>query len=257
MRLVPETSALSPELRGQYPAAMVTDNFALFKMLCLLLLMLLAGCQAIAGTDSLATIEANMTALAAERESIHASATADANRVAGTVVAAGTRVAQLSRVNAALAATLRANYTATPALQAVVVNAADMGNSREDDMLAAAPGSEAPLAMQVSALATATATNPNSGCAVSTQSQFSPAAQRIYLTAQVSNLRAGSEFSALWRYEGQEVSSHSWRAERSEDFLCIWFYVTPADFAFQPGNYTALLYVDGALAGNVPFIITA
>ncbi len=257
MRLVPETSALSPELRGQSTLPSLPDRLAIFKMVCLFLLLLVAGCQAFTGSDTLVTIDANMTALAGEREGIQAAATADGNMVAATVVAAGTRVAQLSQVNAALAATLRTSYTATPALRAVVVSAEDMGSSRADDMLDAAPNSDAPPALQVSALAMADRTNLNSGCADTTRNRFTTDAERIYLTGQVRNLRAGTQFSSLWRYEGQEVYSHAWRAEQSRDFWCIWFYVTPADFAFLPGSYTALLHVDGALAGNVPFSITA
>ena len=255
MRLVPETSALSPELRGQ-PMSTLTDSGAIFKAVWLLVL-LTAGCQAFAGNDSLATIDANMTALAVERESIHAAATADRDMVAATIVAAGTRVAQLSDVNAALAATLRTSYTATPALRAVVVSAADMGGSLEDSMMDDAPGSAAPTEMLVSSLAMAAGVNLNNGCAETTVNRFTPAAERIYLTGQVSNLSAGTQFSALWHTDGEDVYSHSWRADRSADFLCIWFYATPVDFAFLPGSYTAQLYVDGALAGSVPFSIAA
>ncbi len=256
MRLVPETSALSPELRGQ-SMPRLTDSGVIIKVIWLLLLLLSAGCQAFAGGEAAATIDVNLTPLPIERSAIQTAATVDHAMVAATVVAAGTRVAQLSRVNAALAATLRSSYTATPELQAVVVSAGDMGSSRVDAMMDTAPGRDEPRAMQVSALATAAGTNTNTGCANATVNRFSPAADRIYLTAQVSQLLAGTQFSALWRYEGSEVSSHSWRAGQSEDFLCIWFYVTPADFAFQPGSYSAELYVDGAQTGNVPFTISA
>lgn len=257
MRLVPETSALSPELRGQSATTTLPDSCAIFKAVWLILLFLSAGCQAFTGSNALVTIDANMTALAAERASIHAAATADRKMAEGTVVAAGTRVAQLSHVNAALAATLRASYTATPALRAVVVSAADMGSSLVDDMLDDAAGRNAPSEIRVTSLAMAAGVNLNNGCADATVNRFTPATERIYLTGHAHNLSAGTQFSSLWRYDGQDVTSHSWRAERSEDFLCIWFYVTPADFAFLPGSYTALLYVDAALAGSVPFSITS
>lgn len=235
----------------------ITDSGAIFKAIWLIALLLSAGCQAFADEDALATIDINMTKLAVERESIRAAATADRVMAAATVVAAGTRVAQHSAVNAALAATLRTSYTATPALRAVVVSAADMGSSLEDGMMDAEPGSDSLSELRVSSLAMAARINFNTGCADATVNRFSPAAERIYLTAQASNLSAGAQFSALWRYEGGDVSSHAWRAERSEDFLCIWFYVTPADFDFLPGSYTALLFVDGAQVGSVPFSISA
>ena len=257
MRLVPETSALSPELRGQSALSTLADNRVIFKAVWLLLLLLAAGCQAFTGNDALATIDISLTDLAAERERIHVAATADRNMAVATVAAAGTRVAQLSRVNAALAATLRPSYTATPVLRAVVVSADDMGSSLADGTLDDAPPSQALLATQVSSLAMAARTNVHDGCADAPQTTFTTAAERIYLTGQVSNLRAGTQFSSLWRYEGQEVYNHAWRAEASRDFLCIWFYATPADFAFRAGDYTAQLYVDGALAGAVPFAIAA
>lgn len=232
----------------------LTDSGAKIKAVWLLVL-LMAGCGAFAGNDALATIDTNLADLAVERASIHAAATADRDLVAATIVAAGTRVAQLSDVNAALAATLRASYTATPALRAVVVSAADMGSSLEDDMMDDAPGFDAPVEMRVSSLAMAAGVNFNSGCAERTVNQFTPAAERIYLTGQASNFAAGTQFSALWQYNGQDVYNHSWQADRAADFLCIWFYATPVDFAFLPGNYTAQLYVDGALAGSVTFSI--
>ncbi|MCY4464936.1 MAG: hypothetical protein OXE46_05315 [Chloroflexi bacterium] len=235
----------------------LTDSGAIFKAVWLLLLLLAAGCQAFTGSDALATIDTDMTALAVERENIRAAATADRDMAVATVVAAGTRVAQLSDVNAALAATLRTSYTETPALRAVEVSAADMGSSLEGGMMDDAPGIDTPPEISVSSLAMAADTDFNSGCAETIVRSFTPAAERIYLTAQVSNLSAGTQFSALWRYDGQDVYSHSWRAERSRAFWCIWFYATPADFAFLPGSYTALLYVDDVLAGSVPFSITA
>ena len=46
-------------------------------------------------------------------------------------------------------------------------------------------------------------------------------------------------------------------AERNADFECVWFYATPTDFAFRPGNYNATLRADGILLGSAAFAIGA
>ena len=254
MRLVPETSALSPELRGQ-SIQMVAGIRLLFKAACILAL---AGCQALAGGDALATVQVNLTAAATESAGIRRAAAADRDMVLSTVVAAGTRVAQLSAVNAALGATLRASYTATPALRAVVVSAEDMGSSLDDNMSdLSTVGEEGSTPMTVSRLEMAASVNSASGCSSGAVQSFRPAQARIYLTAQVANLRAGARFTAQWQYQGRDVYSWSFVAERSRDFECIWFYATPDDFDFAPGSYAVALYADGVLMGSAAFTIAA
>ena len=253
MRLVPETSALSPELRGQSVRS-ITAICRRFKVACLLAL---AGCQALAGGDPVATIDAQLTAAATESAGIRAASAADRDMVVATVIAAGTRVAQLSAVNAALGATLRASYTATPELRVVVVSAEDMGSSLDDNMQDPAVGGDAGGQMTMSRLAMAAGVDSASGCSTGAVQSFSPAQARIYLTAQVVNMRAGARFTAQWQFQGRDVYSWSFVAERSRDVECIWFYATPDDFAFTPGSYSAALYADGALAGSAAFTISA
>lgn len=237
--------------------ANVTCFGGFIKAACLLVLISLAGCQAFAGDDAVATIGVDLTAAATESAGIRAAASVDRDMVVTTVIAAGTRVAQLSAVNAALGATLRASYTATPALRAVVVSAEDMGRSLDDNMLDDAPSSDATGEMTVSRLAMAEGVDSNSGCSLGAVQSFTPTHARIYLTAQVANLRAGTRFTTQWQYQGRDVYSWSFLAERSRDFECIWFYAAPGDFAFTPGSYTAALYADGVFIGSVSFTISA
>ncbi len=218
--------------------------------------LILAGCQAFSGGDSFATIDAELTIIRSESESIRASATAERSMAINTVAAASTRVAELSAINAALGATLRANYTDTPEVREVVVSAEDMGSSMDDAKLddAAQPDLLAGD-MLVSNLATAAETNISSGCSSGLVSQFSPTAQRIYITAQVSALQAGTVFSVDWLRQNEALYSLSWQAEESKPFECIWFYVTPSDFAFAPGEYQAIMYADGLELGGAAFSI--
>ena len=239
-----------------------TNALAAFKrptipitLIQLLALLCLAGCQALAGADSLATIGADMTLYAAERDGIRAAATSEQNMSIETLVAASTQIAEYSAVNAALGATLRANQTATPAVQPVVVSADDMGASLVDDMRDESeelPG--VAYSNEISDIAPALAVDRN-GCAVSPVAHFSPTAERIYVTARVTGLRAGTGFSIEWTLAERPLSEYTWTAEASHAILCIWFYATPADFLFLPGDYSATLYVDAAAAGSAEFTI--
>ena len=232
--------------------------FAAVGCVCLGGLLLLTGCQALSGDDPVATIDADLTMYASESESIRAVGTAEQIMVVETIAAAGTRIAKLSAVNAALGATLRANQTGTPELQVAVVSAEDMGSSLEDGMMDdEAVRSTPESAMRVSNLSTAASTDPDSGCSVGTVRQFSPGSEFIYVTARVTALQSGSLFEVEWEYDGRSVSRTSWLADYSKSIECIWFFTTPADFPFLPGRYTATLLVNDKPVGTTEFEIAA
>ena len=226
------------------------------SILCLLVLPLLAGCQAFGGSDANATISADLTLVASESASIRAAATAEQQMVIETIVAGGTRISRLAAINAALGATLRAHQTGTPEVSAVVVSADDMGSSLEDDMLdnealRAPPAS----AMTVSDISTAASLDPDSGCSTGTVRQFRPGAERIYVSAEVAALQIGTLFEVDWRFNAGSLYSGSWLADFSSASVCVWFYATPVDFPFLPGNYSATLYADGVAQGTTDFSI--
>ncbi len=231
-------------------------KFAVARFYCLAAMLLLAGCQALSGNDSVATIGADLTMYAMESGAIRAAATAEQSMARETIVAASTRVAELSAVNAALGATLRANHTSTPELRAVVVSAEDMGSSLEDDMMDdAAPSDETEVELRVSNISTAAGTELSSGCSTGAVTQFRSTAELIYVTAEVTALRAGTTFSVDWFYEEELLIDMSWQADRTEPLLCIWFYATPEDFQFAPGDYSARLYANGLEVGSASFAI--
>ena len=177
--------------------------------------------------------------------------------MAETVIAAGTRIARVSSVNALLGATLRAHQTGTPAVRAVVVSAEDMGSSLEGDMMDDEAGQDAQEgAMTVSDLSTAAGADPASGCSRGTVTEFSPNADSIYVTARVSALRSGTLFEVEWQSEAGALYSASWLADYSRALECVWFFATPSDFPFLPGRYAATLYVNGAALGAAEFTIS-
>ncbi len=219
-----------------------------FVLLCL------TGCGAFSDSGAVATIDAELLMYATEGSGIQAAATAEQSMLIETVVAASTRVAQVSAVNAALGATLRAIYTPTPAVRPVVVSADDMGASLGDDRMA--DGAENG-AMQVTDVVTATATDPNSGCALGITQQFNQNTAQIFVTARVTNLQAGTHFRVIWQRGTAQLYEYSWTANISRAAYCIWFYVSPEDFAFTPGDYRAALYADDAPVGSANFAIVA
>ena len=233
----------------------------MFRQLCWrffvpVTMLFLAGCNAFAAGDSVATIDADLTMYAAESDMIRAAATAESNMALETVVAASTRVAELSVVNAALGATLRANYTGTPEVEAVVVSAEDMGSSLEDDMMDdSTAGQPAAGQMEVSNLSTASGIDSNSGCSSGTVRQFSQSVSEIYVTARVTALRAGAVFQVTWFRGAALVYEWAWQSTYSKSFECIWFFATPEDFAFTPGGYSATMTVDGLELGSTAFDI--
>lgn len=219
-------------------------------------LTLLAGCQALSG-EGVATLDVDLTAYASESQRIRAVETQEQIMVFETLVAASTRVAELSAVNAALGATLRANYTGTPEVRAVVVSAEDMGSSLESDRMDDSISTPADAAMRVSNLSTAASVDAASGCSNGTVSQFEPDGERIYVTARVTALQAGSYFEVDWQLDEGPIYQVSWLADYAKSVECVWFYATPVDFAFLPGRYSATLYVDGEAIGTTDFTIVA
>lgn len=218
---------------------------------------MLAGCGAIGDGAGTVSIDGDLTMAAAESEMIRAAASAEQVMVVETIAAAGTRIAEMAAVNAALGATLRAHQTGTPEVRPVVVSADDMGSSLEDDMMDEAEERAPDSAMRVSNLSSAASRNLNSGCSTGAVDQFSSSTERIYVIAHVSALQIGVLFEVDWRYSGQSIYRPSWLADFSDSSVCIWFFATPVDFPFLPGNYEATMYADGLAVGTTEFGISS
>lgn len=217
---------------------------------------LLAGCQALAPADAVVTLQPETVHLVLEHAALQEAAAIDEAQMVATVSAAGTQVLEHSLLNAALGATLRANYTATPAVRAVVVSAADMGSSLDmmDDMsYEDAVGS----VIEVSGLDTALGVNANSGCSTGSVKQFGTDVERIYATARMTNLLEGTYFEIDWLRQNRVVNRLSWLADYDAPSECIWFYVTQEDFAFLPGSYTATLFVNGISQASTDFTVSS
>ncbi len=230
----------------------------IFYLSWLLFALVLAGCQALASEKAQVPIDANATIFVLEMTALQRAIDLDQARAAATLSAGGTRVAALSQVNAALGATLQAALTPTTEIRAMIVNAADMGSSLEQDMMDDMPENESDLStMRIVDLATARAVNASSGCSAGTVSRFNSGNERIYVTARVEGLRPDTYFEVDWRSGERVLYRVSWRATYAAAAECIWFFATPVDFPFLPGNYRATLFVDGQAHSSTDFSISA
>jgi hypothetical protein len=93
-------------------------------------------------------------------------------------------------------------------------------------------------------------------CADALQTQFPGDTQEIYATARALNIRAGTQLSVEWRYEGELVWQENWTVPVDSDSFCLWFNLDPLVVALLPGNWSVSLYADGMSIGPpVPFSI--
>ncbi len=228
------------------------------KLVWLLLATVLAGCQPLASENIAAPIDANATIFVLEMTALQRAADLDQAQSGATISAGGTRVAELSKVNAALGATLRAAFTPTARIREVVVRAEDMGGSLEQGMMDDMPDNEnGTTGMRIVDLTTANNVYPNSGCSTGQASRFDPGSERIYVTARVEGLLPDTNFEVDWRSGDRVVYRVSWRATYAAESECIWFFATPGDFPFLAGNYRATLFVNGQAHSSTDFIISS
>lgn len=250
-------SALSD---AAYSVSNISSRFAVASCCIkwLLLATLAAGCQALASENAQAPVDANATVYVLELTVLQRAAVLDQAQAVATLSAGGTRVAELSQVNAALGATLRAAFTPTTEIRAVVVSAEDMGSSLEQDMMDDMPANEDDLSiMRVANLATANAVNAADGCSTGEERRFDSGKERIYVTARVERLRPDTYFEVDWKTGERVLYRVSWRASYAAAAECIWFYATPVDFPFLPGNYSATLFVNGQAHSSTDFSISS
>ncbi len=224
----------------------------------LLLATVVAGCQALASENVGSPVDANATVYVLEATVLQRAAVLDQAQALATLSAGGTRVAELSQVNAALGATLRAAFTPTAEIRAVEVSAEDMGSSLDQDLMDDMPDNEDGLStMRIMNLATARNVNANDGCSTGEARRFNSGNERIYVTARVEGLRPDTYFEVDWKSGERVLYRVSWRATYAAAAECIWFYATPVDFPFLPGNYRATLFVNGQAHSSTDFSISS
>lgn len=210
------------------------------------MLALASGCQALQGPDVQATLLAEGAAYVAEATAIAAAALSDRALIEATVAAAGTQVAELNSVNQQLLATARAAIPPTP--QRVVGSAPQVEGTilpESINSMEAMSQGGLPSSGFVNT-GVAASVRESDGCPDSLQAQFTPDAARIYATTRATSIRAGTVMSVEWRRDGELVFSDSWTVQRDAADFCLWYFITPDDVPFLPGQWSARLFADGA-----------
>ncbi len=264
------------------------------KLRLFILVFILAACGT---NEARLTLEANHVAAGTQVADLRLTATVQEARARTTVDAIQTDAALAATQSQFLEATLVAldmpeESVATFRAQALVsqptaqptnspqpnttpslIAADDDGRDNVDTATPTIPGIT-PLAATRNAPAVPTSSDPDAlrlenpaltvgvddnGCAVDSRTQFSTNAQEIYIVARAVNIPAGGvTFEARWFREGQAIGPvYSYSPDQAADSLCIWFFVDQTDFTFEPGNYSAVLAINGSNAFDpLPFQIT-
>ncbi len=216
-------------------------------------ILVLSACQAFSSDDVPATLRAENVAYVTEDAAIESTTEARRAQVEATVIAVETYVADVNNVNRQLVATLRAGNTPTVAVMPGAVPEVAETASMSGD------ASDFPMSDDVSTqfVQVATAASVRGNCAGELQSQFPQNTENIYITARGLNVRQGMIIEVEWHYEMQPVYQENWTIPVDSDDYCLWFYISPAEVEFTPGNWTVQLSAEGQpVSPSVSFIIS-
>lgn len=92
------------------------------------------------------------------------------------------------------------------------------------------------------------------GCPVGETNRLA-ANQPIYVGVERSQIPAGTTMFARLNYEGEPVEDAPQITADQAMQTCVWFEFQPVGQAFEPGNYSAEIFVNGNRAGEVRFAV--
>jgi hypothetical protein len=225
-------------------------TYSLTSLVLVVFTFLGASCQALGGSNPSATLEANNNAFIASATALEITANADSTQLMATAQPLQTQIAQVNTVNQHLLATVIAGTSPTPR---VIVGDADPSADETltenigqiNQTQTGTTGGDA-SGTQFAQIATASSIQESNGCASQLQNEFSIDTSRIYLTAYATNLVAGTLIVTEWDFNGTAVVTTSWTVDQNYSDLCIWFFISPEDITFSPGNWAARLIVNEA-----------
>ncbi len=103
---------------------------------------------------------------------------------------------------------------------------------------------------------TVTATDLNSSdCAVGVTSVFDPAEDTIYVNTRIDFLPSGSQLSAKWTVNGELYIDdvECWIPNQDYFNICAYCSIVPNSGAFEAGDWTVELLLDGQLMSQTTF----
>jgi hypothetical protein len=87
-------------------------------------------------------------------------------------------------------------------------------------------------------------------CAVNVTTDFTTQSAAVYVVARALNIPPGTRLSSEWAANGQPVVSYDFTPNFSIRDACVWFFVTPADVTFMPGEWSVQLAINGIPNGS-------
>jgi hypothetical protein len=221
--------------------------------------MLVSACSALGGENPAATQQAEVTAYIAESTAVGERILASGTQAAATASAAETYIAQVDGVNRQVVATLRAGIPPTPQIVTAPDPSLPVGTILAPDTMGMEPAgasSSGGIAQFLQLTQTASSVRSSDGCAENVTNQFAVTAPEIYATARALNVSAGTEMGVEWSSGGQVVFTSSFVIEQNSPDFCFWFFITPADVPFTPGEWSVRILVNGAPTQPFAFSIT-
>lgn len=183
-------------------------------------------------------------------------------RTSATLVALGTAVIDTSAItpagDAAIAAAPQPTVLAiTPGSVAASSGA---GGALQPTPVAAAATQAAPADPNAPSLTNIVTTEQigADNCAAAPSSSFTAATGGVYIVATAFNLTPNNTITYRWQRDNIEVFVAAWSPSGNTNGECIWYYVTPAEVAFDAGAWSIEVLIDGVSVGApIPFTVSA
>lgn len=258
--------------------------------LLLLLSLLVSGCGAVLGpTDAEMTLQSQNDNLSTQIADLRSTATVDIDRMMVTVEHASTEVRAVAVQRDFLRATLIARSEDPAAVDAAIAGLSNLPAGidpasllpQQGQPIQPAPqvtplGAGAPIGtptLDPSLLVDVTPT-PASGarlvspvlttgvdgndCALNSTTAFTTTTPEIYIVATAQEFPAGTVMTARWSREGTVLGSYDIPFNFAIPNACVWAFIDQSDFAFDAGNWTVELLINGQPAiAPVAFTISA
>jgi hypothetical protein len=209
-------------------------------LFCVVIAVVLGGCQVLNAPNVPATLGAQNTAYAVEATSIPESLQATAVALARTAVAAQTDVADITSINRQLIATMAVVVPSTAVPQvAGAPNTGGTEGSTTDNSLVD--------------LGVTARKRDSDGCADGTQSQFAIDTPIIYATSRAASISSGAVVAVEWKYQGEVVGDGSYTVPKDETNFCIWFPLDSANIPFTAGSWSVQFTLNSAVVDPTIF----
>lgn len=212
------------------------------QFIMLLLVVMLAGCEAFNRPDLPATLGADNMTFQAEFTALAQSAATEQADAEGTATAGQATLDYYESINQQLMATSRVVVPRTPN---PVANAVPVSGA-----------TTTAAGMQLVDTVVAGNRSEVDGCAVGTRTVFQQTEARIYVITRAVNVTAGTKVSAEWMFGGQMVANSDITIGADDDDICLWFYIDSSLIPFTPGEWSArILLNDGFVPPEVSFTV--